>query len=176
MIRRLLFLLPLALFAAIALYLGFGLTRDASVLPSALIDQPAPVFSLPGLSADAPGLDNTALQGQVALVNVFASWCVPCRAEHPQLMALAREGWPIYGIAWKDKAAESRAFLAELGNPFRAVGHDGTGRAGIDWGVYGVPETYVIDREGRIRYRHVGPLMPAHLEERILPLLKELGR
>lgn len=176
--RRLLYLLPLAAFAAIALWFAIGLTRDPSKLPSALLDRPAPEFILPALEgAGVPGLKSEDLRGKVALVNVFASWCVPCRVEHPILMRLAREtAVSLYGISYKDKAPDSTRFLRELGNPYAAIGHDENGRVGIEWGVYGVPETFVIDREGRIRHKHVGPISPKDLQETLLPLIAELGR
>jgi cytochrome c biogenesis protein CcmG/thiol:disulfide interchange protein DsbE len=176
--RRLLYLLPLAAFAAIAIWFAIGLTRDPSKLPSALLDRPAPEFTLPALDGSGvAGLKAGDLRGKVALVNVFASWCVPCRVEHPILMRLAREsGIVLYGISYKDKAQDSARFLSELGNPYAAIGHDENGRVGIEWGVYGVPETFVVDREGRIRHKHVGPLSPKDLQDTILPLIAELGR
>lgn len=176
--RRLLYLLPLAAFVALALWFAIGLTRDPSKLPSALLDRPAPEFTLPELAgAGVPALNSTALNGKVSLVNVFASWCVPCRAEHPILMRLATEnGVPVYGISYKDKAADSLRFLRELGNPYAAIGHDESGRVGIEWGVYGVPETFVIDRTGRIRHKHVGPITPKDLQDTLLPLIANLGR
>jgi cytochrome c biogenesis protein CcmG/thiol:disulfide interchange protein DsbE len=173
--KRLLFLLPLAAFLILAVYLGFGLTRDPQKLPSALIDKPAPAFVLapvPGL--DRPGMSSEALKGDVTLVNVFASWCQPCRIEHPIFMRLAREGnVPLLAINYKDKAEDARKWLGELGNPYRAVGHDLDGRVGIDWGVYGVPETFVVDRAGAIRFKHVGPVTPAALDE-MLRLVEHL--
>jgi cytochrome c biogenesis protein CcmG, thiol:disulfide interchange protein DsbE len=174
-LRRLPFLLPLAVFAVLAGYFGVGLLRDPSVLPSALIDLPAPDFSLPGL-ADKPGLTNADLAGNVALVNFFASWCAPCRVEHPILMRLAAEGRAVlYGIDYKDKPEDAIRLLAQLGDPYRRIGVDRGGRTFIDFGAYGVPETYVIDRAGRIRYRQVGPITPADYDGKILPLLKQLG-
>ncbi|GBD44777.1 Thiol:disulfide interchange protein CycY [bacterium HR40] len=176
--RRLwLYLLPLALFAVVAGFLAYGLTRDARVLPSALIDRPAPEFALPPIPGrDTHGFARTDLGGEPQLVNVWASWCVPCRAEHPLLTRLAREeGVIVDGINYKDQTEDARAFLTKLGDPFRYIGQDRDGRVAIEWGVYGVPETFVIDREGRIRYRHVGPLTPRDVEDRILPLLRELG-
>ena len=177
------FLVPLAAFAALAAVLGVYLYqvgpggKSISALPSALIDQPAPDFALPALDgAGVPGLAASDLGGQVALVNVFASWCVPCKAEHPLLTALAKDGVAIYGINYKDKAEDARAWLARLGNPYRRIGVDATGRTAIDWGVYGVPETFVIDAKGRIRYRHVGPIMPYDIDEKIRPLVRELAR
>lgn len=174
---RALFLLPLVLFLGIAAYFAIGLTKDPKILPSALIDKPAPEFALEPLKTDKPGLAKGDLGGEVSLINVFASWCVPCRAEHPVLMRLAEEKTvPIYGINYKDRKKDALAWLDELGDPYQRIGYDLSGRAGIDWGVYGVPETYIIDREGRVRYRHVGPLFPETLEETILPLIEELRR
>ena len=175
--RRLLYLLPVAVFALVAVYFGLGLQRDPSIVPSALIDKPAPDFDLPPLLESGQGFKTADLQGRVSLVNVFASWCIPCRVEHPLLMRLAKEGRvPILGINWKDKQADAVAWLEELGDPFERIGYDLSGRTGIDWGVYGVPETYVIDREGRIRYKHVGPLSQQALNETVLPLIEELER
>ena len=135
-----------------------------------------PAFELPPLAGrDGPGFSSADLGGRVSLVNVFASWCVPCRVEHPLLMALADDGVPIYGINYKDPAEQANGWLAELGDPYRAIGADTQGRVAIDWGVYGVPETFVVDTEGRIRHRHVGPLQPRDVEETIKPLLAELA-
>jgi DsbE subfamily thiol:disulfide oxidoreductase len=175
--RRLLFLVPALLFAGFVAYLAYALRpeRDPSVVPSALIDKPAPAFDLPPLYDDLPGLAQADLNGKPVLVNFFASWCVPCRAEHPLLMRLKEEGVALYGIAYKDKPADAKAFLAELGNPFSRVAMDSSGRTGIDFGVYGVPETYVIDGTGRIRFRQVGPLYPYVLDEQLMPLLAELA-
>lgn len=175
--RRLLFALPLAAFAAIAAWFAVGLTRDPSVLPSALIDRPVPAFTLPALAGvDSPPLTNELLSGRVSLVNVFASWCVPCRAEHPLLMRLAREGRvAVVGIAYKDRAADAAGFLRSLGNPYAAIGHDESGRVGIEWGVYGVPETFIVDAAGRIRYRHVGALTPEVLNRTIVPMIARLA-
>ena len=174
--RRLLFGLPILLFAVLAGYFLLGLGRDPSVLPSALIDRPAPSFDLPGLG-DRAGLATANLVGRVSLVNFFASWCVPCRAEHPMLMRLAKEGRiALYGIAYKDKPEASGQLLAQLGDPYSRVGVDGSGRTAIDFGVYGVPETFVIDKAGIIRYKQIGPLSPEALKEKILPLVRELQR
>ena len=180
--RRLLFLAPALLFAGLVAYLAHGLRpeRDPSVVPSALIGKPAPEFDLPPLYDGEPGLARADLVGAAAgkpvLVNFFASWCVPCRAEHPVLMRLAREqGVTLYGIAYKNQPENAKAFLDELGNPFARVAQDVTGRTAIDFGLYGVPETYVIDGTGRIRFRQVGPLYPHVLDEQILPLLAELA-
>jgi cytochrome c biogenesis protein CcmG/thiol:disulfide interchange protein DsbE len=175
-LRRLLFFLPVVLFVAVGIGLALGLTRDPSVLPSALIDKEVPAFDLPPLEgAGVPGFSSEDLRGEVSLVNVFASWCVPCRVEHPIFVRLAEQGVPIYGINYKDQPAKARAWLDELGNPFRAIGADEDGQVAIDWGVYGVPETFVVDREGRIRHRHVGPVQARDLERVILPMVAELS-
>jgi len=176
-LRRLLPLLAVGLFAVIVALFAVGLTMDPRKLPSALLDKPAPEFDLPPLGDAQPGLKTADLKGQVSLVNFFASWCVPCRVEHPVLMRLAREGKvAVHGISWKDGKKNSSDFLAELGNPYRRVGFDPNNRTGVDFGVYGVPETYVIDREGRIRYKVVGPLGPDELNERVLPLIEKLSK
>jgi len=178
---RLAFVLPVVAFAALAAVFAFYLHqigpggKNIAEVPSALIDQPAPAFTLPPIDGRRDGFASSELAGKVALVNVFASWCAPCRAEHPILMRLARDGVAIYGINHKDRPEDALRFLAELGNPYRAVGADRDGRVSLEWGVYGYPETFVIDRQGRIRYRHVGPIMPEHLEQTILPLMRKLG-
>lgn len=176
--RRLLFALPLLAFAAIAVWLLFGLGRDSTTVPSALIDKAAPSFRLAGVEAlDVPGLASSDLDGKVSLVNVFASWCAPCKVEHPVLMRLAREKRvAVYGISHKDKAADTRRFLADLGNPYAGVGWDLDGRVSIEWGVYGVPETFVVDRKGRIRHRHVGALTEDVLARTVMPLVARLER
>ena len=174
--KRLLFVLPVILFAAVGVGLAVGLTRDPSLLPSALIGDPVPEFELPPVEGTGgQGFSSADLEGQVSLVNVFASWCVPCRVEHPLFMRLAEQGVAIYGINYKDQPAQAAAWLDELGNPFAAVGADLNGRAAIDWGVYGVPETFVVDRAGRIRHKHVGPIQARDLEQTILPMLAELS-
>ena len=172
---RWLFLAPLLLFAIVAGYFAVGLPRDPGTLPSALLDKPAPDFDLPPLLPGKPGLASSDLKGAPVLVNVWASWCVPCRAEHPVLTRLGREV-PIFGLNYKDKPEDARRFLVELGDPYRRIGTDPSGRVGIDWGVYGVPETFVVDAEGRIRHRHVGPLTEKVVAETIRPLMKSLTR
>ncbi len=176
--RRLLPLVPLALFLGLAGWFAAALLsgRDPRELPSALIDKPAPEFDLPSL-AEGRRLSSEALRGQVVVVNFFASWCAPCRVEHPLLLRLARqEKVRVIGIAYKDRPEDSRRFLAELGDPYLATGIDRDGRTGIDFGLYGVPETYVIDKAGHIRRRIVGPVTPAMLDRELLPLLRALER
>lgn len=170
--KRLVFILPLVLFAGLAVAFWVGLQRDPSKLPSQLIDRPVPEFSLPPVTAGLPGLTSADLQGEPALLNVFASWCVPCRLEHPVLTRLSEEGVPIHGLDWKDDAGA--AWLAEHGDPYRRAGDDRTGRTGIDLGVTGVPETFVVDRHGRVRYKHVGPLTPDDWKQTIGPLMRKL--
>jgi cytochrome c biogenesis protein CcmG, thiol:disulfide interchange protein DsbE len=173
--RKLVFLVPVALFAVLLTVFAIGLRHDPHLLPSALIDRPVPDFSLPGLYQSAEGLSGKDLGGRITLVNFFASWCAPCREEHAELMALARRpGVTLEGIAYKDKPEESRRFLDTLGNPFGRVGIDRDGAAAIDFGVYGVPETYVVDPMGHIRYRHVGPLTAEDVQEKILPLIERI--
>ncbi|MBV9863368.1 MAG: DsbE family thiol:disulfide interchange protein [Alphaproteobacteria bacterium] len=174
--RRWPYLVPVAVFALMAAAFYGGLGIDATVLPSALIDEPAPQFDLPPLPGHEHGFTTEDLKGHVSLVNTFASWCAPCRAEHPVLNALAqRKRVPIYGIDYKDKEEAASAWLGELGDPYDRIGAD-SGRVGIDWGVYGVPETFVIDRAGRIRYKHVGPLSQQDVDRTILPLVAKLER
>jgi cytochrome c biogenesis protein CcmG, thiol:disulfide interchange protein DsbE len=172
LIRKLAFLLPAVLFAGLLVVFSIGLTHDPHLLPSALIDRPAPAFALPGLYDTAKGLSREDLGGQVTLVNFFASWCAPCREEHTELMALAgHPGVILEGVAYKDKPEDARRFLDALGNPFHRIGVDHSGTTAIDFGVYGVPETYVVDRLGHIRYRQVGPLTADDVERKILPLI-----
>src|SRR5205085_819283 len=170
MSRRWFFALSVIVFMALAAGLYYGLRNDNESLPSALIDQPAPSFQLVSLPGYEPAFSSADLQGHVSLVNTFASWCTPCRAEHPVLNALAAaKRVPIYGIDYKDKEDAALAWIAALGNPYTKIGAD-DGRVGIDWGVYGVPETFIVDRHGRIRYKHVGPLTQAAPDRKILPL------
>jgi cytochrome c biogenesis protein CcmG, thiol:disulfide interchange protein DsbE len=175
MARKLIFLLPAALFAVLIAAFAVGLRHDPHLLPSAMIDRPAPDFVLPGLYETAGGLTRKDLEGRVTLVNFFASWCAPCREEHAELMALAkRHDLTLYGVAYKDKAEESRRFLDRLGNPYEHVGVDRNGMTAIDFGVYGVPETYVVDGSGHIRYRHVGPLTAEDAKGKVLPLIERI--
>jgi cytochrome c biogenesis protein CcmG, thiol:disulfide interchange protein DsbE len=168
---RILFLVPLFVFAALALLFLVRLyAGDPSRVPSALIGRPVPAFTLeplPGLShagQPVPGLSDADLKGRVTVVNVWASWCVPCRQEHPALVELAKNPTVrVVGINYKDNPENARRFLGSLGNPFAAIGIDPNGRAAIDWGVYGVPETFVVGPDGTIRHKHIGPLQPEQM-------------
>lgn len=173
--KRALYLLPVALFAVLVAYFMVGLQRDPRKLPSALLDRPAPEFALPALVEGKPGIARTDLT-EPMLVNFFASWCAPCRTEHPLLLRLAQEGVALHGVAYKDKPEDARQWLQQLGDPYKRIGQDRSGRTAIEFGVYGVPETYVIDRTGTIRYRQVGPITPDDLATKIKPLLAELKR
>lgn len=159
--RNLLLLIPAVAFLALGLLFYKGLSGDPSALPSALINKPVPAFALPAVeNLGVPGLSDADLRaGQVTIVNIWASWCVPCRQEHPVLMELAKRGdIRLVGINNKDEPDNARRFLGALGQPFAAVGADRDGRVTIDWGGYGVPETFIIDGKGMIRHKHVGPL------------------
>lgn len=173
---RLSALIPAGLFILVAGFFLIAIYRgDPSQVPSALIGRHVPDFTLaPVEGLDLPGLASGDFgQGKPAIVNVFASWCVPCRQEHPVLVELKRiAGVPLYAINYKDSPEAARRFLGELGNPYERIGADRAGRTSIDWGVYGVPETYIVDGEGRIAYKHVGPLTPQIVSEKILPALK----
>ena len=152
---------------------------DPRGVPSVLLGKPAPDFSLPALEGvELPALTAADLRGPLpgpVLVNFWASWCAPCIIEHPQLMRLAREGVAVYGINYKDRVAEAGAFLRRHGNPYRRLGRDEPGRTAIDWGVYGVPETYLLDRQGMIRWRWAGPITTDTLENELRPLLRRFA-
>jgi cytochrome c biogenesis protein CcmG/thiol:disulfide interchange protein DsbE len=174
-VRLALAILPLlALIGLLALF-AVNINRDPSLVQSVLIDKPAPQFSLPAVAGlPVPGFDSKKLQGQVSVVNVFASWCVPCRDEHPVLEALKQQtGVLLLGINQKDVPDNAAAFLAQLGNPYDAVGADADGRASIDWGVYGVPETFIVDAKGVIRFKHTGPLSPEDIAKEIVPAIEK---
>lgn len=176
--RALLFALPALAAVALAVVFANRLLTDRggpSVPPSARIGEPLPEFVLPPLIAGEPELRSADLRGEPFLVNVWAEWCGPCKIEHPRLMELAADGVAVYGIDYKDRDERALAFLEETGNPFRLVGADRDGRAGFELGIYGVPETFVVDGEGRIRHRHAGPLSPDDLERTIRPLLAALA-
>jgi cytochrome c biogenesis protein CcmG/thiol:disulfide interchange protein DsbE len=176
--KRVLYLLPLVLFLVLATYFAVSLrpNHDIHELPSAMIEKPAPAFDIAGLGDNRP-LALGTLKGHPFIINFFASWCVPCRIEHPLLMRLSEQNHlPLYGIAYKDKPEESSHLLATFGDPYRQVGVDRDGRVGLDFGVYGVPETYVVDSAGVIRKRFVGPLTAEAVDKELLPLLKQLGQ
>lgn len=175
--RRLIALLPVGLFLVLAASFAWSLRPgyDPHALPSAMIDQEAPAFDLAALSGTGH-LARDGLKGGPVVINFFASWCVPCRVEHPLLMRLAAGGKVrLYGIAYKDKPEDSVRLLAQMGDPYKAIGVDRDGRTGLDFGVYGVPETYVLDAAGHIRKRFVGPLTAAAVEKELLPLVRQLG-
>jgi cytochrome c biogenesis protein CcmG/thiol:disulfide interchange protein DsbE len=169
-------LLPLSVFLLIAVLLGMGLFMDPKLVPSPLIGKPVPEFSLPPVQGRKSGLAREDLVGEVSMVNVLASWCVACRQEHPLLMALSRQGVvPIHGLNYKDQPQEAADWLDSLGDPYTRTGADLDGRVGIDWGVYGVPETFVVDKAGRIAYKHIGPIARRDWEETLQPLIEELS-
>lgn len=167
---RLRYLLPVLALAGLAVLFAVGLRNDPREVPSPLIGKPAPAFDLALLDGSAR-LSADSLRGQPLLVNFWASWCPPCLVEHPLLMRLAREGVQIVGLDYKDDAAAARAWLTRHGNPYLTVATDPEGQAGLDWGVYGVPETFVLDAAGTIVYKHIGPLTDEAWRERIQPLL-----
>ena len=167
--------IPLLVFIVMAVFFAIGLTMNPRDIPSPLIGQPVPEFSLPPVKGRALGLSSADLRGQVSLVNVFASWCVACREEHPVLMRLRDTGIvPIHGLNYKDKPDDAQAWLNELGDPYTRTGADISGRVAIDWGVYGVPETFVIDRDGRIAHKHIGAITPEALRDTIMPMITKL--
>jgi cytochrome c biogenesis protein CcmG/thiol:disulfide interchange protein DsbE len=168
-------MLPLAIFAVLLVFLGIGLKLDPREVPSPLIGKPAPAFSLSQVQDPNKPLSLADLKGQVSLLNVWASWCVSCRQEHPVLLELAKRGVvPIYGLNYKDDREQALAWLARFGDPYTASAFDADGKTGLDWGVYGVPETFVIDRQGNIRYKHTGPVTEQALAEDLLPLVARL--
>ncbi|MBS0325191.1 MAG: DsbE family thiol:disulfide interchange protein [Proteobacteria bacterium] len=174
-LKPLRWLIPVVVFAVIAGFLYAGLFRDPREVPSPLVGKQAPAFSLAELHAPDRHLSPADMRGQVWLLNVWASWCVSCREEHPLLVALAKtELVPIIGLDYKDKPGDGRAWLTDNGNPYAKSVMDTDGRAGIDWGVYGVPETFVVDRAGVIRYKQIGPLTEQALKQTILPLVRRL--
>ncbi len=176
--RRVLFLAPVLLFVGMVIYFLGPLLNptDPSVIPSPLIDKPVPEFSLPPLPGHDKGLSSADLKGQVQIVNIFASWCIPCRAEAPVLLGLSKTTHvPIRGIDQKDKPEDALAYLKELGDPYASIGMDSDRHVSIDWGAYGAPETFIVDAEGRIRFKQAAPLTQADIRDTILPLLAKLG-
>jgi cytochrome c biogenesis protein CcmG, thiol:disulfide interchange protein DsbE len=175
--RSLKYLIPIALFLVLAAFLLVVLSRDPREIPSPLIGKAAPEFRLPLLAAPEKAFSPQDMHGQVWLLNVWASWCVPCLVEHPVLLQLARDrALPIVGFNYKDEPSNATAWLAKHGDPFATVVADRNGRSALDYGVYGVPETFLIDRAGNIRFKHVGPLTPEVVSKRLLPMVKELSR
>ena len=173
--RSLLYLLPAVVFVVLCGFLLRGLSLDPALVPTALIDKAVPHFDLAPLDSYSAPLASSDLSGEVTLVNVFASWCGPCRIEHPLLMEIAEmDNINLYGINYKDDPAIARDWLTELGDPFTRIGADRDGRVAIELGVYGVPETFLIDREGRVRYKHVGPISEEDWSRELLPLIRNL--
>jgi len=168
--------LPLGIFAVIAIFLGIGLNLDPREVPSPLIDKPAPAFSLPQLHQPEQTFSRDDMKGKVWLLNVWASWCVACREEHPMLVELARtKAVPIIGLNYKDERRDGLRWLSQFGDPYQISVYDYDGRIGIDYGVYGVPETFLIDKKGVIRYKRIGVVTPAILRDKILPMVRELN-
>jgi len=168
-------LIPLLVFVVIVGFLWAGLSLNPREVPSPLIDKPAPQFSLPQLRDPGNVIKTADLRGQVWLLNVFASWCTPCLQEHPYLLDLEKSGLvPVYGLNYKDPQEAATKWLEKHGDPYTGIVVDAEGRTGIEWGVYGVPETFVIDKQGVIRFKHIGPLTPEVIEGDILPLVRSL--
>jgi cytochrome c biogenesis protein CcmG, thiol:disulfide interchange protein DsbE len=171
------FLLPFAVFLTLVLFLGIGLRLNPREVPSPLIDKPAPPFKLAQLHESGKTISPQDMVGKVWLLNVWASWCVACRQEHPVLMEFAKQGVvPLLGLNYKDGTENGAGWLRQFGNPYSISGVDADGRVGIDYGVYGVPETFVIDKKGVIRMKHIGPVTPEVITEKLLPMIKELNR
>lgn len=171
---RLKLILPLVLFFILAGFLAKGLFLDPHEVPSPLINKPAPVFTAPVLGSPNQQFSTTDMLGKVWLLNVWASWCVACREEHPLLVEMKKHGFPLYGLAYKDTDADAQAVINKMGNPYLATATDSSGKIGIDYGVYGVPETYIIDQKGIIRYKQIGPITVDALKNKILPILQML--
>jgi len=175
MARHLRYLVPLAIFAVLAAFLYRGLSLDPKLVPSPLVGKPAPAFSLTRLEDPDATITDADLKGKVSLLNIWATWCVSCRAEHEVLVRLAKTGKvDIYGLNYKDDRAQALRWLQQLGNPYVTNAFDQDGRVGIDWGVYGAPETFIIDRQGIIRHKHIGPLTDQIVRDEILPLVTQL--
>lgn len=172
---RMRFMIPLLLFLAMLVFLGIGLTLDPREVPSPFIGKPAPAFSLPQVADAGKVLGNDSFKGRVSLLNVWASWCVSCRQEHPVLLELAKQNIvPIYGLNYKDEREAALGWLQRFGDPYQTSALDADGKVGIDWGVYGVPETFVIDKQGVIRHKQTGPVTEQVLRETLLPLIRQL--
>lgn len=171
------FLLPLGIFIGLVIFLGIGLNLNPKEVPSPLIGKRAPQFSLPSLSDPSKVISPKQMLGQVWLLNVWASWCVACRYEHPILIEMAKKSLvPIIGLDYKDVRADGLNWLAQFGNPYQDSAFDEDGRVGIDYGVYGVPETFLIDKQGIIRLKHIGPITPEVITQKLQPMILELNR
>ena len=170
------YMTPLIIFGLLVVLLVVGLMKAEFIrdVPSPLIGKPTPQYTLPTVEADQKAFNSDELKGQVSLVNIWASWCVSCRAEHEILNYAAKQGVKIYGINYKDELVDARRWLEARGNPYVKSAHNLDGRVGIDWGVYGVPETFVIDKKGMIRYKHTGPVYIDDLNNKLIPLIKQL--
>jgi cytochrome c biogenesis protein CcmG, thiol:disulfide interchange protein DsbE len=168
-------LVPFLIFMVMAAFLGAGLFLDPRLVPSPLIGKAVPEFELPPVQGRTLGLTNLDLKGEVSIVNVFASWCTACRQEHPLLMALSKQKVvPIHGLNYKDKPQDAADWLDELGDPYTRIGADIDGMVGIDWGVYGVPETFIVGKDGIIAYKHIGPITKKDWDEKLFPLINDL--
>ena len=171
------FLIPLVIFVVLVVFLAIGLNRDPHEVPSPLINKPAPAFDIAQLEQANKTFSPASMKGQVWILNVWASWCVACREEHPVLVELAKsQSAPVIGLDYKDKREIALARLSRQGNPYTLSAFDGNGRVGIDYGVYGVPETYIIDKAGVIRFKHIGPITTELLNQKIYPLVSELKK
>jgi len=169
------FAIPLAIFVALAIFFAVGLTRDPREVPSPFIDKPAPSFKLEQLHEASRAFAPEDMKGKVWLLNVWASWCVSCRVEHPLLVEMSKKNVvPIVGLNYKDRREDGVAWLTQNGDPYTTSVVDLDGRVGIDYGVYGVPETFVVDKQGVIRYKQIGPITPEALEKQLLPLIRKL--
>jgi cytochrome c biogenesis protein CcmG/thiol:disulfide interchange protein DsbE len=174
-VKRAGFLVPLVAFVALAVILAIGLNRDPREVPSPLIGKPAPSFTLARLDDPARAISLADMKGRVWMLNVWASWCVACREEHPLLVAFSKQNvLPVYGLDYKDQRDDANRWLVRMGDPYRASLFDDEGRVGIDFGVYGVPETFIIDKAGTIRLKHIGPLTDDVIAKEIIPLVKQL--
>lgn len=174
--RYVLLFTPLIALVALITLFALNIDRDPNFVPSVLLNKPVPTIDLPAIkNFDTPGISPADFSGHVTVVNVFASWCIPCRDEHPFIMELAEQGVAVYGINQKDAAENAKAFLDELGNPYQRIGADSKGRASIDWGVYGVPETFVVNPQGIITYKHTGPLSRHSFETSLKPAIEAAG-
>ncbi len=173
--RRWIFMIPVLAFIALAFALALGLQRDPSLLPSVLLGRPAPELDLPAVPGNGPAFTTDDFAGKVSLVNVFASWCVSCRYEHPLLMEVASADYvAVYGLAYKDNPQDAAAWLDQFGNPYAGTVADVSGRTGIDWGVYGVPETFLIAPDGTVAFKHVGPITAESWRDTLAPRIAEL--